>query len=521
VRRYVEIARLLWRHRAALGLSFASRPPGIDGLERDDLSADGPASLTADLEALGPTFVKLGQMLSTRPDFLPEPYTRALARLQDRLEPVPLAEIEHLVSAELSVRLSKAFARFDPKPLASASLGQVHRAALRDGRAVAVKVQRPGIAERVAEDLEVLQDLARLVDRNTETGRLWQFGDLVEEAKESLAAELDYRAEARNLERLSEQLSGYPRIVVPLPVHDYTRGRVLTMDYVRGRKVTELGPLARLELDGDALVDQLLGAYLEQVLVHGFFHADPHPGNVFVTSGGDVALLDLGMVARIAPGIQEILLKLVLALSEGRGDDAADQALLLGDSLPGADEAALRRSVASLVTRRDVQTGSLVLELAAAMTRAGFGMPRELALLGKTLVQLGEICHTLSPGFDTNAAIRRRALSLIGARLRRDLSPGHVLSGLLEAKELAERLPLRVNRILDAVAEDRLTLRVHALDEKRWMDTVQRGANRLTAGLVLAGLLVGGAFLVRTDPGISLVYLVAASLLGAVLLLRR
>jgi predicted unusual protein kinase regulating ubiquinone biosynthesis (AarF/ABC1/UbiB family) len=227
------------------------------------------------------------------------------------------------------------------------------------------------------------------------------------------------------------------------------------------------------------------------------------------------------MVARIAPGIQEILLKLVLALSEGRGDDAADQALLLGDSLPGADEAALRRSVASLVTRRDVQTGSLVLELAAAMTRAGFGMPRELALLGKTLVQLGEICHTLSPGFDTNAAIRRRALSLIGARLRRDLSPGHVLSGLLEAKELAERLPLRVNRILDAVAEDRLTLRVHALDEKRWMDTVQRGANRLTAGLVLAGLLVGGAFLVRTDPGISLVYLVAASLLGAVLLLRR
>jgi len=514
----MEIARLFWRHRAAFGVRFAARPPGIEDADAQD---GDPAELAADLEALGPTFVKLGQLLSTRPDLVPRPYTQALSRLQDRLEPVPFAEIEPVVSAELGVRLSKAFSRFDPEPLATASLGQVHRAALRDGRPVAVKVQRPGIAERVAEDLEVLIDLARFVDRRTEAGRRWQFGALIEEARDSLTAELDYRAEARNLERLAAQLREYDRILVPLPVHDYTRGRVLTMDYVRGRKVTDLGPLARLELDGVALVDQLLSAYLEQVLVHGFFHADPHPGNVFVTPEGYLALLDLGMVARVQPGTQEVLLKLLLALGEGRGDDAADQALQLGEALPGADEAALRRSVTRLVARREAQIGTLVLELATAMTEAGLGMPRELALLGKTLVQLDEICDTLAPGFDANAAIRRRTARLIGARMRRDLSSGHLLSNLLEAKEFTEQLPRRVNRILDAVAEDRLTLRVTSSAPERGAEALGRAASRVAAGLVLAALVLGGALLLPAEPRAATAYLLAAAALGVGMLLRR
>ncbi|HEX5042412.1 MAG TPA: AarF/UbiB family protein [Candidatus Polarisedimenticolaceae bacterium] len=518
LRRYAEIARVVWRHRAALGLRFSARPPEVDTADGGDRD---PAALAADLEATGPTFVKLGQLLSTRPDLVPEPYALALARLQDRLEPVPFAEVEQVVTVELGVRLSKAFSRFDPAPLAAASLGQVHRAALRDGREVAVKVQRPGIAERVAEDLEVLSHLAGLVEQRTETGRRWQFGALLEEARESLTAELDYQAEARNLERLADELQEYPRILVPLPVHDYTRERVLTMDYVRGRKVTDLGPLARLELDAGTLVDQLLSAYLEQVLVHGFFHADPHPGNVFVTPEGDLALLDLGMVARVQPGTQEVLLKLVLALSEGRGDAAADQALQLGDPLPGADEAALRREVAGLVARHERKIGTLALQLASALTQAGFGMPRELALLGKTLVQLDEICHTLAPGFDANASIRRRTMALIGARMRRDVSAGRLLSGLLEAKEFTEHLPRRVNRILDAVAEDRLTLRVASGDADRRSEALVRGANRLTAGLVLAALLLGGALLLPSLPRVAAVYLVAAGVLAAGLLLRR
>jgi predicted unusual protein kinase regulating ubiquinone biosynthesis (AarF/ABC1/UbiB family) len=518
LRRYAEIARVLWRHRAALGLRFAARPPEIHGA---DAGSGDPAAFAADLEALGPTFVKLGQLLSTRPDLVPDPYVRALSRLQDRLEPVPFAEVEQAVTAELGVRLSKAFSRFDPTPLAAASLGQVHRAALRDGREVAVKVQRPGIAPRVNEDLEVLSHLTGFVDQRTEAGRRWQFGALLEEARENLTAELDYRAEARNLERLAAELRDYPRILVPLPVHDYTRERVLTMDYVRGRKVTDLGPLARLELDAGTLVDQLLSAYLEQVLVHGFFHADPHPGNVFVTGQGDLALLDLGMVARVPPGTQEVLLKLVLALSEGRGDEAADQALQLADPLPGADEAALRRTVAALVARQEREIGTLVLQLGTALIQAGFGMPRELALLGKTLVQLDEICHTLCPGFDARASIRRRTAALIGMRMRRDVSAGHLLSGLLEAKEFAERLPRRVNRILDAVAEDRLTFRVAPTDVDRRNEALARGANRLTAGLVLAALLLGGALLLPGEPRAAAAYLVAAGVLGAGLLLRR
>jgi ubiquinone biosynthesis protein len=521
VRRHLEIARLLWRHRTALGLPAEARLPGLEE-ETAAERADGlrPEALAADLEALGPTFVKLGQLLSTRPDLVPEGHARALARLQDRVQPVPFPEVQRAVEDSLGVRLGHAFARFEEVPLASASLGQVHRAALRDGRPVAVKVQRPGVARRIEEDFECLEDLAALLERRTELGRRWRLSGILEEARTSLTAELDYEEEARSLERLAAELRDYRRIVVPLPVHDYTRDRVLTMDYVRGRKVTQLGPLGRLELDGEGLVDDLLAAYLEQILVHGFFHADPHPGNVFVTDGGDLALLDLGMVARIPPETQELLLKLVLALGEGRAEETAEHALQLSEKLPEAREPELRRAVAQLLGRGEPRTGTLVLELAAALTRAGFGIRRELHLLGKTLVQLDEICHTLAPGFDVNAAIRRRSVALVASRLRRDLRSGHVLSGFLEAKELMERLPARANRILDALAEDRLTLRVRAIDELRWIEGMQKIANRITTGLVLAALIVGGALLMSVSPPLAVLCLVVAAVLGGSLVLE-
>src|SRR5688500_16722151 len=228
-----------------------------------------PEELANDLERMGPTFVKIGQLLSSRADLLPERYLKALSRLQDRVKPFPYAEVEQIVQEELGVRISKAFQSFDVEHLAAASLGQVHCATLRDGRSVVVKVQRPGIRKQIAEDFEVLEEIAAFMDDHTKVGRRYQFGKILQEFKTTLMHELDYQREATNLTTIAGNLKDFSRIHVPLPVADYTTRSVLTMDFVRGTKITSLSPLARMDIDGEALAEELFRAYLKQVLVDG------------------------------------------------------------------------------------------------------------------------------------------------------------------------------------------------------------------------------------------------------------
>ena len=340
LRRYADLTRLLVKYGRS-DLVRDMRAAGFDGggsvaelAATDDPSRDGPPpeaeELAADLEQLGPTFIKLGQLLSTRVDLIPEPYTEALSRLQDDVEPITADEVKSTFEDELGIDTRTAFAEFDDQPLASASLGQVHRATLRSGREVVVKVQRPGIRAQIKEDMEALAELADWLDHHTEHGRRIGFGELLTEFDRSLRDELDYRREASNLRRLAEIVEPYPLLVVPQPIDDFTTGRVLTMEYIPGRKVTSLHPLSRTELDGCELADQLFRAYLDQILVHGFFHADPHPGNISITADGRVAMLDLGMVARVPDRLQDLLVKLLVAVSGGRGDEAARLTMEMG-----------------------------------------------------------------------------------------------------------------------------------------------------------------------------------------------
>ncbi len=333
LRRYRDVATLLIRY----GRSDLVQQAGLDAmLEAADTTEEGVAQATelaSDLEKLGPTFVKLGQMLSTRVDLLPLAYLEPLTRLQDQVEPFPYDEVRTIVKKELGVRISKAFSRFDRKPLAAASLGQVHRATLRDGRLVVVKVQRPGIRSQVKDDLEALTEIAGFLDRHTETGRRYGFGPTVSEFRRTLLQELDYRCEAANLKTMQRSLEPFERILVPAPVDDYTSSRVLTMEHVRGIKVDELNPVVRLDVEGSELAEELFRAYLHQILVDGLFHADPHPGNVFLTPDHRIALLDLGMVGRIPSPMQNDLLELLMAIGEGDGEGTASLALRLGEKI--------------------------------------------------------------------------------------------------------------------------------------------------------------------------------------------
>lgn len=537
LKRYGALARLLMKY----GRSDVVKQAGLDPVLTDEdlASVTGEAPITpeagelaSDLEKLGPTFIKLGQLLSTRSDFLPAAYMDALARLQDKVEPFSYAQVEEIIQNELGVRLSKAFREFDPEPLAAASLGQVHRAVLRNGRCVAVKVQRPGIREQIADDLDALDELAEFVDRHTETGQRMKFADMLDEFRRSIVRELDYLQEAQNLSILRQNLLEFDMIVVPEPVADYTTSRVLTMDYVSGRKITDLSPLARLEMRGEELGEQLFRAYLKQILVDGFFHADPHPGNVFLTANHKIALIDVGMTGRVAPVMQEKLMKLLLAVAEGKGEDAADVTLDIGQVIDEFDYKGYEREVSQLVahqqarTLEQIDTGRIVLEIQRIAGDYGMRLPAELTMLGKALLNLDMVSRTLAPEFDPNDAVRRNASELLRKRLTKMASPANLISSALELNEFVQHLPGRLNRVLERVADDQLTIRLDAIDDVRVMEGMQKIANRITLGLVLAALIIGAAMLMRVEtswrilgyPALAMLFFVAAAAGGMVLM---
>jgi predicted unusual protein kinase regulating ubiquinone biosynthesis (AarF/ABC1/UbiB family) len=488
-------------------------------------SAPEAEAFARDLESLGPTFIKLGQLLSTRADLLPQPYLDALSRLQDDIEPFPYAEAERIVQEELGVRLSKAFAEFEREPIAAASLGQVHRAVLRDGRRVAVKVQRPAIREQVVEDLNALDEVAALLDRFGAATRHFDARRMIAEFRRTLMSELDYREEARNMVTLAEQLCDFERIVVPLPIDDFTTVRVLTMDYIDGTKITAVNPVERTEVDGATLANDLFRAYLQQILLDGAFHADPHPGNVFLTADHRLALIDVGMVGRLPASMQEQLFKMLLAISEGRGDEAAAVAIALGDRRDEFDEMGFRRHIVDMVGRyqraalRDLNVGRVMLEIARTGGHHGLRMSPELALLGKTLLNLDEIGRVLDPDFDVNASMRENAISLMRRRMLKSVSPANIFTAALEVRDFAERLPGRINRILDALACNDLRLKIEVIDQGSILEGLQKVANRIALGLVLAALIVGAAMLMRVQtpftiagyPGLAMLLFLAAA----------
>jgi predicted unusual protein kinase regulating ubiquinone biosynthesis (AarF/ABC1/UbiB family) len=510
--RYGDIARLLLKHGRMDLVRHAGLEDALDpSVSADDVATAADAEeLASDLEAMGPTFIKLGQLLSTRADLLPPVYLRALARLQDDVEPFSFADVERIVTDELGVRISNAFQEFESTPIASASLGQVHRAVTRDGRPVAVKVQRPGIREQIIEDMDVIDEIAMLVDGHTRAGRRYGFADMTREFRKAILAELDYEQEARNLRVLGGNLTRYDRIVVPQPLDDYTTRLVLTMDFVDGRNVSSLGPLAQMDIEGQELVDQLFRAYLDQILLDGFFHADPHPGNVLVTNDGRLGLVDVGMVARVAPETQDDLVRLLLAISTGRGSDAAEVMIDLGTRQTDFDREAFRRRVVDLVSRNqdlavgDIQAGAVIGQVLQAAGESGLRAPSELTMLGKALLNLDEVARVLDPTFEVNATIERHASDITRRKLLRSASPANMLSAAIEAKEFAEKLPGRVNKVMDALADGRLTLNVQGIDEKELMRGIQKLANRLTAGVVVAALVIGAALIMRVETGSTL-----------------
>ena len=480
----------------------------LNEIEKTEISEDEynqkPEELVEDLKKMGPTYVKLGQLLSTRPDLLPENYLQALANLQDDVETVPYEEVQKIFEEEIGVKINKAFELFDPKPLASASIGQVHLALLPSGRKVVVKIQRPGVRKNFIEELETLKNMADLAVTHSKVAKKYALDDVIEELRFILLNELDYNKEAQNLVILKENLQEFKNLIVPSPVAEYSSSKVLTMDFIDGKKITSLGNLKKIETDFTSVIDDLVEAYMKQIIVDGFVHADPHPGNIHVTADDKVALMDLGMVAKFSPKIQEKIMMLLVGMTKKDGDHITDALLEISEY----DSAKVnldhfRKNINRLVmdststNAEDMETGRILLQMNRIAADEGIKLAVELNILGKVLLNMDQIVAVLTPKYDLQKAIRRFMEKMVNKKMQQELKPENAYAFLLDNKKLLENLPGRLNKITENLANNQLELKINAIDEDRLTEGFQKVANRITSGLIIAAMIIGAALLMR------------------------
>ncbi|HUJ15825.1 MAG TPA: AarF/UbiB family protein [Thermoanaerobaculia bacterium] len=484
------------------------------------------------LKKMGPTYIKFGQVLSTRPDIVPREYIAALESLQDKVEPFSFADVERIVEGELKVRISKVFEEFDSTPIAAASLGQVHRAVLRDGREVVVKVQRPDVRASVHNELDAFGDIARTLEEHTEIGRKMNLEGAIEQAKITLENELNYLQEARNAEILRRNLAEFPQIYIPAVIHDLTTSKVLTTEFVRGRKVSKLTPLQMIDHDYAQLASVLTEAYLKQICVDGFWHSDPHPGNIFIRDSdgeSEVVLIDFGMVSRISREFQDEIIKLLLALSANRGDEVAEACVRMSEPGESFDAITFTHQISTIVANfhdvdvRQINAGQLIFNVIGVASNNDLRVPAEMAMLAKTLLNLDGITKRLDAKFDPQAVIRAYAERLMTQKLRQKFNPRNFYPALLDLNQLILDLPHRTREILDLTAAGRLTFGIKLTQAEVFLAGVHKLANRLTVGIVIAALLLSSSLMIRSNPllaeigysiaAVAAIYLIASTFL--------
>ncbi|MDB4874683.1 MAG: hypothetical protein JWM41_1129 [Gemmatimonadetes bacterium] len=555
------------------GLRDFANSQGLAGLNHEPEpgedhggSPEKAAAFRKRLVELGPAYIKLGQVLSTRPDLLPPSYIEELEKLQDDVPPIPVEAVEEIIEAELGGRLSKMFASFDREPLGTASLGQVHAAELRDGRPVVVKVQRPHIRNLLADDIAFFHELAVFMSEHTSAGSKIDMIGVVQQLEQALADELDYRIEARNAATFRRSLAEFPRILIPRVIEAYTTERVLTTERVRGTKIDTISPLTRLEHDFHPVADDLTRAYLKQITIDGHFHADPHPGNVFVVfpeavnpptpsevkdtdrravvrdavtplskiekqaqqqaapqpAGIDVklALIDFGMTARLSATLKEHVIRLLMDLADNRGDDAAEMLIEIGTELPGFDREAYVREIAALMARNydltigELDTGKSLYELINISYQRGLRLPAELTLLAKTLFNLDAVTKSIDSTYSPIPTIREYGNQIAAERAKRDMNPRRLYQLATEGSDLLMALPHRLDLITARMASNEFETRIDIPQLTLAIQALQKVANRVFSGLVLAGLLVASAMLIQFSPRLGTGGFVLAGVIG-------
>jgi ubiquinone biosynthesis protein len=473
------------------------------------------------LEELGTTYIKLGQLLSSRPDLLPDSYIEELSHLVDAVAPVPFVDIQAVVLADLG---DDVFESIDPEPLAAASIAQTHRALLKSGRDVVVKVRRPGIVEQVELDLSLLRSTASLIAGHSETAQLLQLEALADELEVHLRSELDFVEEAHNTELVARLVAKYDRIHVPQVIRPYVTERVLVLEYVEGAKVGDHRALPP-DLASD-LARQFFSAYVNQVVVEGVYHADPHAGNVLLTPDGRLTLLDFGLLGRLDDDTRRGLSLLLLALAQNRADDVADLIIALSLTDVHSDQPGFVHEVRRKLPRfhwrplSGLRTGESLADLQRIALRHRIALPTSFALVGKTLAQADSIARLLDPNLDPIRLMEEEAIEVMALEAERRLEPNRFFAYLYTQLDPLTRMPRQLGHVLNELEQGTFKVGVMPTGLGELEGHLRSIANRVGAAIVVGALLLSSAIVVQVHrfEWIGIVGFILAVVLGLYLM---
>lgn len=469
-----------------------------------------PERVRLALQELGPTAIKFGQMLSTRHDLLPAEYVEELSKLQDEVPPFPFEQAREQIERELDAPLTELFREVNPIPLASASIGQVHEAVLLSGEKVALKVQRPGVERIIERDLAILFDLADLLQGRLPIARHYDLVQVVKEFAESIRDEMVYTIEARNAEQLASNLAEERSVYIPKVYWSLTTQRLLTLERLEGIKISEVEALRRAGHDLRRLAKALANVTLRQILMDGFFHADPHPGNFIVLSNGRIGLVDFGIMGHLDARTREHLVNVFLGIVTQDTDRVVENLLEIGFITEDTPLAAFRHDLDRLLTRylflprKEFRIGELLRRLLEGMYEYAVSVPAEFTLLAKTLVMVEGLCLALDPDFEVREAVEPMVRRLLGMHLE----PRHLLEeladGLKQVAQLARHMPRQVSSVLHKAETGELKVRIeHHRFEQLW----QRWsilANRLAFSIMVSAITLASALLLQNAPDFPL-----------------
>ncbi|KQC05526.1 MAG: hypothetical protein APR54_08185 [Candidatus Cloacimonas sp. SDB] len=461
------------------------------------------------LEELGPTFVKLGQILSTRADIIPLEYIKELEKLQDKVPPFSYVQVEQMVQKSLGANVSELFYSFEEKPFAAASLGQVHKAILKvDKVKVVVKVQRPDIEEIIETDLDILFHLARLIEKYIPVSRLYDPVGVAEEFARIIRMELDYGTEGRNAERFRKNFKEDKTVYIPKVYWELSSKRILTMEYIEGIKINHLKELDEAGYDRKKIAENGAKAFMKQMLIDGFFHADPHPGNILVMENELIGFVDFGMIGKIDEETREKYVDLFMAILEHDSNKILTRMLNLGITSKGEiDTRSLKRDIADLLDQyydkalNEIKLGAFISQLVQISVKHHIKMPAELALLGKSLLIIEGIGLTLDPDFNLTETAKPYVKDIILERK----SPQRLLlklsNDLSEFYNLMVLIPKQLSNTLRKMEEGIFKLELQHRGLENLINALDKATNRLSYSLILVAIIIGSSLIMQTEKG--------------------
>ncbi|BEH10917.1 MULTISPECIES: ABC1 kinase family protein [Geobacter] len=514
LRRYRQIVRVLvkygFEHALSLmGLSrFVARGRRLFRKPEPELARLSPAErMRLALEELGPTFVKLGQILSTRPDVIPRSFVLEFARLQDQVPSFPFEDALDQIRRELGRDPEERFSFIDPEPLAAASIAQVHRARLVSGEEVVVKVRRPGVVEAVETDIDAMMGLAVLAERHLPRSDIYDPVGLVKEFARTIRREMDFAREGHTIERFAENFAGDPTLYFPTVHWDCTARGLLTMEFINGIKVSDTAALERAGMDRRLIARRGADAFLKMVLTHGFFHGDPHPGNVLILPDNVICLLDYGMVGRLDAQLKGYLTDILLAIVQRDVDEVISLLLYSGEIADTLDTRALKRDLTGLIDNyyetplQEIEVGRVLLEFLEVITTYHIKFQPDLMLLAKALVAIEGMGRELDPAFDMVEHLR----PFMKQAVRDRFSPRQLIremdSNLLSYFTLARNLPRDLKELLNRINRNKFKIDLEHRGLDRAMREFDKSVNRLSSSLIIAALIVGSSIVMQTDKG--------------------